>query len=257
MPDYPLQMLFFLLSVPLGLIFGSFAGVLIHRLPKGQDILATRSHCHFCRHKLTPLELIPLMSWLFQKGRTQCCGRLLPVFYPLIELLMATGFVAIAYIFWQSPYLILPWWGVWFSTVTLAVIDIREFILPDLLLGAFGFFALSIQIISGNFTWSHILGGLIAALLFWCLWYFSHGKALGFGDVKLVLLFGLGLAWWQLIIGLYIAFLTGAIVGVILIIIKRKSLKSPVPFGPFLLFGFWGAAFFSEQIFIIFQRYLW
>lgn len=246
-----------LISGIFGLLFGSFAGVLTHRLPKNQDILTSRSHCHFCRHKLTPIELIPLLSWLFQKSRTRCCGRLLPVFYPLIELLMASGFIVISFIFWQSPLLILPWWGVWFSTVTLAVIDIREFILPDLLLGSFGIFAFLTQIISGHFIWSHIFGGCVAALLFWCLWSFSRGKALGFGDVKLVFLFGLGLAWWKMIIGLYIAFLTGAVVGVILIIIKRKSLKSPVPFGPFLLFGFWTAALFSEKILLIFQRYLW
>lgn len=242
----------------LGVCIGSFLNVLIDRLPAGEDIFTDRSHCDWCKKTLRWYELVPVLSYVFQAGKCRRCRHTLSIRYPLVELL--TG-VVFAY-FW---ILILPDIRSYIYAVMMASVfivlffaDLHYQILPDsmILVGITSTLLYGL----GFPDWQKMIfpnagSGLIAALLFFILWYLTRGKGLGFGDVKLVFLLGLFLGYPGTIIALYIAFLTGAGVGVILMLAREKTLKSKIAFGPFLIAGAVGSWLFSTQLFELWHRF--
>src|SRR3989344_7805016 len=220
-----------LLVFVLGLCVGSFANVLIDRLPKGESVWFGRSHCDHCKKTLRWFELIPLLSYVLQGGRCRRCNKTLSLQYPIIELVTGIGF------------LYLPWteWIIFSSLLVIFVTDLKYMIIPDsmIVIGVIG----SIGAIREN-----MLAGLGAVLFFLVLYLITRGRGLGFGDAKLAFLLGLWLGFPRIIIALYLAFLTGAVVGVTLILGRKKKLKSKIAFGPFLVIGAIGAYFYSGQI---------
>ena len=231
----------------LGLAVGSFLGVLAERLPKGQDVLVTRSHCDFCKHKLTASELIPVVSWVIQGGRSACCHKKLSVRYPLLEICTALLFVLL---YWTHGTNVIQLVGIliiFCSLVVMFFADWSTHIIPDSMIvsGLVGV-VLFHWIDVSSITLIHlVLSGGGAGLFFFFLWLGTRGRGMGFGDVKLSFLLGVWLGFPRILITLYVAFLTGAGVGVILMMLRKKSLKSTIAFGPFLIFGsivafFWG-----------------
>lgn len=232
----------------IGLCFGSFCTVLADRLPKGEDVLMSRSHCDFCKKTLSWYELVPLLSFLIQKGRCRTCHKTLSYLYPLIEFLMGLGFVGIGMIAGQSLFSLIAGLTLFSMGVVILVADLKYFIIPDVtlvvmaLVGLVHVFTLPFQEVK-----IHIGSAACAFIGFYTLYILTKRKGIGFGDVKLAGVLGLLLGFPNLIIALYTAFLTGAIVGVILMILGIAKMKTKVPFGPFLLFGavvsfFWGAS---------------
>lgn len=242
------MMIFFLFI--LGLCVGSFLNVVIDRVPKGKSIVWGRSHCDHCKHKLAWYELIPILSYVMQGGKSRCCKKPLSIQYPLVELAAGIGFVLIFSFYQLSTINYVLSLVLFSSLLVIFVSDFKTEIIPTEALIISGISAVLFCLL--NFTnlmdvTNFLLSAFFAWFLFWCLWFFSKGKAMGDGDMYIGLVMGLVLGFPRIIVALYAAFLTGAIVGVILILRRKKTLRSHIPFGPFLIWGLvvglvWGDA---------------
>lgn len=242
-------------SFIVGLIIGSFANVVILRWGTGRSMNG-RSGCPSCGKKLAWYELIPVVSFVLQKGRCAGCGSRISWQYPLVELAFAALFAASAYAFLDPlslpcvPCLVplLYAWGVVFVLVAIAVYDIKHFIIPDGLVYAFIALALAWQGYLLYFdirTMLAVLGaGIATAAPLFALWAVSRGRWMGFGDVKLA--FGMGVALGMigglsaLVFGIWAgAAASLATIGINRLVGKRQGLtmKSEIPFGPFLVAG--------------------
>jgi len=257
-----------------GLMVGSFLNVVIFRLSSGETFVKGRSHCLSCNKKLTFFELIPLFSFIAQKGKCTSCNSKISFQYPLVELFTALSFAFISlYVFSQfNPF------GELFSyilysifyililslLIIIFVYDLRHMLIPDVVLfpaillvfvfrvlgwwrlgalNVFGSNPFSFEVINSITT--SLIFAVLSAGFFFAIFYLSKGRAMGFGDVKLAFFMGLLLGHPGTFIALFIAFFLGGIIGVILILFGSKTLKSKVPFAPFMIAGtvislFWG-----------------
>lgn len=223
----------------IGLFIGSFLNVLMERLPKGQNVVVGRSHCDHCKKILRWYELIPLISYILQAGRCRRCHAPLSLQYPLIELLTGILFMLLYQRFGTSLQEFAAVLVIFSAYFVMTVTDSNYQIIPDSMVvtSVIGTLILYAGRISGADSVLHLAAAGAAGLLFYLLWYGTKGRGMGFGDVKLAAALGLLLGFPLTIFALYIAFLTGACVGVILILKGSKTLKSKLAFGPFLLFG--------------------
>lgn len=211
----------------MGLSIGSFLNVLIDRLPKGQTILG-RSKCDHCKKTLSWYELIPVVSWVIQAARCCRCHKPISIQYPIVELATGIGFVFL------DPKTII----VFCSLLVIFVADFKYQIIPDSMLLA--------ALIGGK--WGYFGAGVGAAAFFLFLWLITGGRGMGLGDVKLVFVLGVLLGFPGIVVALYAAFLTGAAVGVILILVQKARLKTKIAFGPFLILGAVISYFYEAQI---------
>lgn len=242
----------------LGIAIGSFLNVVIDRLPEGQDIVFRKSHCDYCKRTLRWYELVPIISWLILRGRSRCCHRTLSFQYPLVETITGVGFVvmyqatipvlsSIHFISLISSIVLLASsYIVFCSLLVIFATDLKHEIipLPLLLTGCIGavirlLILESNSLQSGlqvlNIVYVYIIPSFICAAGFFLLWFSTKGRAMGDGDMLLVFLLGLVTGYPLIILTLYIAFLTGAIIGIMLILVRKKTLKSHISFGPFLI----------------------
>ena len=225
-----------------GLAVGSFLNVLIDRLPRGRNVITGRSTCDYCGKALRWFELIPLVSFLVQRGGCRRCHKKLSWQYPIVELVTAVGFI-----FFAPSY-----WIIFSSLLVIFMADLKYQIIPDsmLVVGVIGVIG-AIGVIGGN-----VVAGVGASAFFLLLWLVTRGKGMGLGDVKLAFLMGLLLGFPNVIIASYLAFLTGAGVGVILILLGKKKLKEKIAFGPFLVVGSVAALIWGEQLMTVWRRLL-
>ena len=234
---WPLKVLLFLF----GLGVGSFLNVVIWRLNYGYSPIKGRSFCPKCRHKLAWFDTIPLLSFVFLRGRCRYCQQKISWQYPLVEL--ATAFLTVVTFsrFFSdlrvTCYVLL----VTFSLIVIFVSDLRYYIIPDEVV--YPLLAISLLFFPKN-----ILIGLAAAGLFLLLVLLTRQKGMGQGDVKLAGLMGLILGWPKIMIALYLAFLTGAFIGVILIVLGKKRFGQIIPFGPFLTGAAYLTLLYGDQI---------
>lgn len=228
---------------------GSFLNVLIDRLPKGESVLVGRSHCDWCKKNLRWYELIPLFSWIIQAGRCRRCHKRLSIQYPLIELTSGILFI----IGFQQTQII-PFLFVSCSLLVIFVADLKYQIIPDsmVVVGVLGALIGFIGQIRPIGLLPYLASAAGAAGFFLLLWLVTRGRGMGFGDVKLAFFLGLLLGFPGIVIALYAAFLTGALVGVILILLRKKTIKGSVAFGPFLIIGAIVATLWTDQI-----RHFW
>jgi len=249
----------FILSVffILGLIVGSFLNVFIFRHKTGLGY-SGRSFCFYCGHTLSWYYLIPIVSFILQKGRCRYCNIRISIQYPLVEL--ATGIIFVLVILRlgislsiNHLFIILFYLFTFSILVAIAFYDVRHKIIPNILVYFFSasglFFALSKYFIVKEH--SFLIGGLALALPIIILWVISRGKWIGLGDAKLVL----GIGWILGISGGYAALIIavwiGSVAGVFLVIlgkiaerwrslfpgVKRFTIKNEIPFAPFLILG--------------------
>lgn len=268
-------MIYFLLIL-LGLGVGSFLNVITFRYREDSWILGGhailgRSRCSHCRKVLKWYELLPLLSFVFQRGKCRLCRKRISSQYPLIELLTAFIFVIIPYYFFFSSNIFflslslnwliifsIVWILVFTGLLALAVIDYREYLIPNeiiIYLVAFSvIWTLILTFIgdtdfSGSFlqTYSNIFGlrnnallnhvfsGILGALLVVLVFLVTKGKAIGFGDVKLFGALGLLFGWPDVILIFFLSFIVGAIFSIPLLIRGTKGMKDFVPFAPFIV----------------------
>lgn len=232
----------------IGICVGSFLGVLAERLPRGEDVIWSRSHCDHCKKTLAWYELIPLFSFALQRGRCRACRKKLSWKYPAIE--VATGGVWGATALLSPPTIL----GVGANLLVVSsflvifLADLRYQIIPDSMLVAAALGVVGRWVDGGGDIAHALWAGTVAAGFFLFLWLVTRGRGIGLGDVKLAFLLGLLSGFPSILFAIYIAFLTGATVGVILILGGVKKLKSRIAFGPFLIIGALVALLWSDQL---------
>ena len=254
-----IDLFFYICVFIFGLIVGSFLNCVIYRLQTDEKIGGmSRSHCVKCGHILRWYDLIPVLSFLILRGKCRYCGKPISIQYPLVEI--ATGLLFVL-IFWHLDFGFELTFGIWILDliyllliscflIVIFVYDLKHYLILDKVIYPAIGIALAFQII--NFQIDNFLSAVFAAFLaagfFAIIVFGSRGKWMGAGDIKLGFLMGLILGYPQILTGLFLSFLFGAIIGTGMIIAKKKTLKSQVPFGPFLVAGTFTAIFYGEQI---------
>lgn len=232
---------------------GSFLNVLADRFARNESVVKGRSYCESCKKTLGLLDLVPVFSFLFLRGRCRYCRKKLSWYYPIVEITTGILFV---YTFWWLQPLVNPSFNLiyyFFLVSSLIVIffaDIKYGIIPDkVLFPAIIISFLYILLTIPHLFFSHLLSAIGAFLFFFLIFFLTRGKGMGFGDVKFAFLIGLVLGFPNIIVAFYIAFLTGALISLILIAGGKKKLRgSTIPFGPFMVFGMFIALYFGEYI---------
>ncbi|MGZ4127483.1 MAG: prepilin peptidase [Actinomycetota bacterium] len=232
------------LAALFGLIFGSFANVVVHRVPLKESIVHPRSRCQSCGTELRARDNIPVVSWLLLRGRCRYCGAPISARYPAIELLTAALFGLAAWRIRPATDLVAFLPLLW-VLVVLSFIDLEHKLLPNRIVGP----ALATGVVltgvaaalgPGAGAWVRALAGGAVAFGFFLLLAIISPRGMGMGDVKLSSVLGLALGylgWGRLFVGLLLSFIAGAVGGIGLIAARKAGMKSEVPFGPYLALG--------------------
>lgn len=242
-----------ILALMYGLLFGSFANAVAYRVPTGETLM-TRSHCPNCNAKITAWQNVPILSWVFLRGKCANCRNPISIQYPAVELLTSLLFGAVTYRIFSDEVFGESWITVLvavvlcyfvFIGVVLSIIDFKTMTLPRKLIYPTVIF--SYVVLAGAALLfgdpSRILSMLIGgagsfAVLFIIWWFFPKG--MGYGDVRLMLLTGGILGWFSVghsILGFMLPFVLAAIIFAPLLAFKVISRKSKIPLGPWIILG--------------------
>jgi len=235
-----------LAAVPLGLVVGSFLNVVIHRVPEKQSVVKPRSRCPRCKTTLRSVDNVPVVSWLLLRGRCRHCRGAISIRYPLIEVATAVLFVSAALRLGDDDPAALPAFLVVFAALlAISAVDLERFIVPNRILYPALFIAAPLLVLAAavDGDWASLRDAALGGVLGWLLLFAIHmvsPKGMGFGDVRLAGLIGMLLGWIDIghvLLGLFLAFLTAAVVGIGLMATGVRGRKDRVPFGPFLALG--------------------
>nr|WP_243751993.1 A24 family peptidase [Leucobacter weissii] len=250
----------------MGLLIGSFLNVVVHRVPAGRSLMPG-SRCPDCDAPIRAWQNVPVISWAVLRGRCANCGGRISPRYPLVELGTALAFAGVAW-WWlgsgidagmgtaASVLLLLAFLFLAAVSIALALIDLDTFRLPNaVVLPSIPVFAalLVAATLCGADPAALLraaLGGAALTVFYGLLWFFWPG-GMGFGDVKLALLLGLALSWlgWgALVVGAFAAFLLGGVFGVVLMVTRRASRRSRIPFGPWMILGAWAGILAGNRV---------
>lgn len=221
----------------LGLIIGSFLNVVIFRIDDLKSIINTRSHCQNCKKIIAWYDMIPFLSFFILRARCRNCGEKISVQYPLVE-----GFTGLLFLFLYLMFGL--GWGLIFYLIIFSILlvifvyDLKTQTVPEIIV----WLAVIISLLGGahfgGFTFLNaLLGGIVGGGFLWLLVYFSKEKWMGWGDVKIGLILGLLTGYPSAIFALFFAFILGSVVGLALIFFQKKTLKTAIPFAPFLIFS--------------------
>ena len=227
----------------MGLLFGSFLTVVVHRIPRGQSVVAPRSRCPRCGAPIRALDNVPVLSYLVLRGRCRNCGEPVALEYPLVELATGGLFAAAGALIepLYAAILVAPFLGL---MLALALIDLRHRVIPNrIVYPALAVYVVAITV--GNFTGGGVdmLTGLLGLALYsvpMFLIALAVPGGLGMGDVKLAALIGLVVGALQLsLVGVaaFVGIVGGGLAALVAIAILRYSRKEQIPFGPFLAGG--------------------
>ncbi|MCK5383703.1 MAG: prepilin peptidase [Gammaproteobacteria bacterium] len=270
------QLFFVIASGALGLVVGSFLNVVIYRLPVMMErswtrecrehagepvdtteqehfnLLTPASRCPKCDHRITALENIPVISYLFLKGRCSGCATAIPVRYPTVELTTAVLSIITALHFGYSLQAVAALGFTW-ALIPLFLIDFDHQILPDsitlpllwtgLLLSLFNLFVDS---------QSSIIGAAAGYLSLWAIFHIfkllTGKEGMGYGDFKLLGAIGAWVGWQSLPVVILFSSVVGAVIGITLILFKGRDHSQPMPFGPFLAAAGWMTLLWGNDI---------
>ncbi|MDQ2754443.1 MAG: prepilin peptidase [Actinomycetota bacterium] len=228
----------------LGLAVGSFLTVVVYRVPRQLPVLHRRSACPGCSHEITLKDSVPVLSWLLRRGRCRQCQTTIPVRYPVMEILTGMLFMGTALRFglsWTLP----PELAFVAGLIALAACDLERYLLPKrIVYPTLMLTGLGLTLAAGvTGRWGRLAtaaaSGVIVALLLFAV-HVVKPKWLGFGDVRLAGLLGVGLGWVapaDVLFGLIFANLAGTVVGVGLMATGRAKRDTPLPYGVFLAGG--------------------
>ncbi|KKS91525.1 MAG: Type 4 prepilin-like protein leader peptide-processing enzyme [Parcubacteria group bacterium GW2011_GWF2_43_11] len=236
--------LFFIVLL-FGLTAGSFLNCVVYRLENNQSFLTGRSFCPKCKHVLAWYDLMPVLSFLLLGGKCRHCQKKISFQYPLVEIAVALLFLAIF-------YYRLPVFSYFLSLflIVIFIYDLKHYLILDkVIYPAIGLTLIYDLLRFDLFTnWNLLISAIGASGFFLLIVLASRGKWMGVGDIKLAFLMGLILGWPNILVALFFAFLSGATIGVGLVLARRKSFKSEVPFGPFLVAGTIVAMFYGQAL---------
>ncbi len=274
---------FYVTCTVLGLVIGSFLNVVIFRLPKmlenewraecrefladeldaaktkanqakEQEITLSKpaSTCPHCGHKIKAIENIPIISWLFLRGKCSRCSAPISARYPLIETVTGVLSLVIAMhygVSWQTLFMLLLTW----CLISLTMIDYDKMILPDQITLPLVWIGLILNV-SGTFVnlEEGVIGAIVGYMSLWSIfWLFKliTGKeGMGYGDFKLFAVFGAWFGWQVLPLLILMASLVGAIIGISLMVFRNHEGSKPIPFGPYLAIAGWITALWGDGI---------
>jgi leader peptidase (prepilin peptidase) / N-methyltransferase len=246
----------------LGLIIGSFLNVVIYRVPRNESIVSPRSACPSCAAPILERDNVPVVSWLLLRAKCRSCGAHISARYPLVELACAALFAGAAGrvgFNWYLPTLLV----LLASLLALACIDLELYILPKKIVYVALIAEIVLLLVAASATgqWHRLLIAVLCAVAWFILFFlinFASPRYLGFGDVRLAPLLGLGLGWLGIryvILGFFAANFIGAIIGLALIALKKMTREEPIPFGVFLALGTSFAIFVGPEIVTHFHRF--
>jgi leader peptidase (prepilin peptidase) / N-methyltransferase len=231
----------------LGLVFGSFATVVIQRVPRRESLLRPGSRCPSCAAPIAWRDNLPLLGWLLLRGRCRACRAPIPLRYPAVELAMGLLWAVVTWRLVDAglgaavpAYLALT-----FVCVVLTVIDLGWRLLPNRItfpaFGVVGVLLLGASLALGEP--GRMVRALLAAAValgFFYLLFRIYPAGMGFGDVKFAPTLGMALGWlsWPVLaVGFFLAFLLGGVVGIVAMLVLRLGRKAAIPFGPWLAAG--------------------
>ncbi|MEX2013269.1 MAG: prepilin peptidase, partial [Candidatus Levyibacteriota bacterium] len=234
----------------IGLCVGSFINAYIDRSVRGESVIFGKSHCDNCKKNIAWYDLIPLVSYIHLGAKCRHCKSSLSFYYPITE--FATGAVFVLTFAsvnsWNGSLVTLLYWlTIVAALVAIFFVDLKYGIIPDkIVYPAVGISLIYLYMTPQDIV-PYLLSAVGASVFLLILLLVTRGKGMGWGDVKFVILMGLILGFPGTVVGLYLAFLTGAVVGVILILWRKKKLRgSTIPFGPFLVVGTILSLFYSQ-----------
>jgi leader peptidase (prepilin peptidase)/N-methyltransferase len=249
------------LSGVFGLAVGSFLNVVIYRVPRHESVVSPPSACPHCGTRIAARDNVPVISWVLLRGRCRHCGSRISVQYPLVELATAALFAGLAARFgynWALPAYLALFAGL----LALSWIDIERLLLPKAIIYPLLMMVAVLLLVPA--------GAYGAWHSYWVAWAFSGGwfvfffllnfaspRLLGFGDVRLAPVLGLGLGWlgWRyVVLGFFAANLIGAVVGIALIATKQIERQQRLPYGVFLALGTAVAVYAGPELLRPFQR---
>lgn len=266
---------FVLCALLIGLLVGSFLNVLIYRLPKMMqrdwreqaseilelpteprpatlNLVLPNSSCPHCSHEIKPWENIPVISYLFLRGKCSSCKTHISLRYPLVELAcgLLSAFIAWHFGFtWQAGAMLLLTWGL----LAMSLIDVDHQLLPDslvlpllwlgLIANSFGLFT-SLE----DALWGAIAGYLSLWSVYWLFKLVTGKEGMGYGDFKLLAMLGAWGGWQVLPLTILLSSLVGAVLGLIMLRLRNAETSTPIPFGPYLAIAGWIALLWGEQI---------
>jgi prepilin signal peptidase PulO-like enzyme (type II secretory pathway) len=231
-----------------GLCLGSFLSVLISRLDRKEGIAGGRSECPDCRHQIMWYVLFPVFSYIWLGGKCRYCHSKISILYPLLEIIMAASLIA----YFGVNGIVFNVHSIYYSTLlvlfaSLIFFDLLYLILPDKITFTIGGLAISYSLFFRLGELPYLLAfGFLLALAFAIIYSATHGKGMGFGDVKLAFVMGLVLGYPLGFFATIVAVWSAALVGVVLMLLKKASMKTALPFGSFLAL--------STLLFIIFGK---
>ena len=283
--------LYLSIIIVLGLLVGSFLNVVIYRLPvmlkrqwkadcvafleqekiqsankagdtscESFNLVVPRSRCPHCGHLITALENIPVLSYLFLRGRCHECKTPISIRYPLIEILSAGLVAVVAWKFGvslQAGMAMLLTWGL----ISLSFIDYDHQYLPDNITLPFLWLGLLLNL-NGLFVdlTSAVIGAMAGYLILWLVYQlfkkFTGKEGMGYGDFKLLAMLGAWLGWQALPAVILLSTLVGSIIGIFLILFKQHDRSHPIPFGPYLAVAGWIALLWGNEINTIYLNWV-
>mgnify|MGYP002621806119 CR=1 FL=1 len=253
----------------IGALIGSFLNVVIYRVPRAMSVVRPASSCPACGVAIRPVDNIPVVSWLLLRGRCRHCAAAISPRYPLVELGTALMFAGVAVLFGpavleaadayaavSAALVLVAFLYLTAISIALAAIDLESHRLPNaivlptyavavVLLGAAALLTTDLA------SFARAAAGAGALFAFYLVLALIAPRGMGMGDVKLAGVLGLCLGWvgWgALAVGSLAAFVLGGIVGIALIVVRRASRSTAIPFGPWMLAGAWIGIVFGEWI---------
>ena len=228
----------------MGACLGSFANVCIYRLPKTKQIISGRSFCPKCKKKINWFDNLPIISFLFLSGKCRKCKKVIPLRYLIVELITGISFLLI-YLNFEDLYTITFLSILSLILIMIFFIDLENFIIPDSL----NFIIMGLALLKNflpNFDTSliheinqSIIGGMVGYLSIWLIIFlyktFKKIDGMGFGDAKLMAGIGLLFGWQSIPFILFVSSILGLIFVVPSLIKKQKTMRTEIPFGPFII----------------------
>ena len=279
--------LFYLFTIfILGLLIGSFLNVVILRLPIMMErdwkqqccellniaedkenietstygLITPRSHCPICNHQISAIENIPILSYLFLKGKCRECGNKISIRYPLIELVTGIASVTVAHHFGVTIHTVFALCLTW-ALIALSMIDFEHQLLPDDITLPFLWLGIFINLF-GVFTTleSSVLGAILGYGSLWSVYILfklvTGKEGMGYGDFKLLALLGAWFGWQVLPLIIILSSFVGAVIGITMILLKSHDKTIPIPFGPYLSIAGWISMLWGSYIMSIYLNTL-
>jgi len=248
--SHNMMAIFFILAFWTGLVFGSFLNCLVYRLHNHKTLLG-RSFCPKCKQKIKWYDNVPIISFIFLKARCRFCHKRISWQYPIVELAMALFFVLSVWLRMEelSLLVVLRDWIIFFTLLFVFVYDLKYSEIEDVILLPATVLVLIFSLFLGQSFLPIIFSALIGISFFGIQYLVTKGRGIGLGDLRIGFFMGVVCGNWQyLLVAIFFAYIIGALVSLLLILGRKKKMKSAIPLGPFLVIGTFIAFLFADQI---------